>query len=833
MLRLPLTLQRPRALTEPSSPAFAQNVEPVVSATQIKWSLILKPIEKQLREVFHESVVLPNMDDIPWCVLARRILERRSGGRQADVVHAAVLPPRRFDTTGLTRGGIFADAARRDPAASSAAEGPPPLDVTVEPPEPTETLIGTPTPPLFNGSLRKRQGTASLIESTADGEAKPAGHGIARTETAPSSLEHLSTGASSSSLPKKTWFGGKPIAESIKAVSLKSTKERDEQPVKSSAASQVSVTSSSDADAGARGRAASVPPLKVDSDTLASSPPRAPVPRENLTSPSRASLSESLQADSEPATSPTSANLTAASVVTAWRNRNSDKQALTNLGLEARNAAKKWGANWASKRKGGAMPHDGGSADEGEHAAPAAASGAHQRGTSTSSSKDLFERLSAQLATPAADTTTTAASQASTAGPRLPSLARTPSPGKGVSPTRAVPASKGPTTALSSAPPRDLSPASTTSAPLPSTMSPASSFDERRPSTHAPVRTQMGASKMMAIPGIPASRRSAEQSFSSQPPAPAPGSSPEDSTAADARSVESGSSFEGRSRLGSMYRLFGSVSGAPSPATGDDSASSFASNLTALEAGYIPSDEPTPARSPPAVPSRPAPTVLGSSNRGRSTSTSTSHPVSISVPSSSSASSLAVAADDAPVGSADLGGAPAPSLSTSVSSSSSPLGSFSAQANLKRIAQLDRDRVASTSSPTPSTARTSSPSGARTPASNDVGSASPAPASAPTLPPRSPLKPPPLPPRTPSSQSLKALVGDQPPPPPSPPTPTNPSLPEPTPSVASSDAQPLNEDAASSATATTADALDRPPVTRSRSDSETQSVDGLFTYDEH
>lgn len=49
-----------------SMPKMRLNVEPVVSTKQITYSLVTKAIESRIREVFKETLVLPNMDDITF-----------------------------------------------------------------------------------------------------------------------------------------------------------------------------------------------------------------------------------------------------------------------------------------------------------------------------------------------------------------------------------------------------------------------------------------------------------------------------------------------------------------------------------------------------------------------------------------------------------------------------------------------------------------------------------------------------------------------------------------------------------------------------------------------
>ncbi|PLW20129.1 hypothetical protein PCANC_16629 [Puccinia coronata f. sp. avenae] len=75
-------------------PHLVLDLEPVVSTRQIKWALVLKPIESRIREVIMESIVYPNLDDLVF-----------------------------FDTQSYThQGGIWGDAARKENSADDASE---------------------------------------------------------------------------------------------------------------------------------------------------------------------------------------------------------------------------------------------------------------------------------------------------------------------------------------------------------------------------------------------------------------------------------------------------------------------------------------------------------------------------------------------------------------------------------------------------------------------------------------------------------------------------------------------------------------------------------------
>ncbi|PWY97301.1 hypothetical protein BCV70DRAFT_208684 [Testicularia cyperi] len=74
-------------------PKMEIDIEPVVSERKVQWGMVTRLIEGRLRELLSESIIVPNMDDVPF-----------------------------FDTRStFFRGGIFADAAKRADASMSAA----------------------------------------------------------------------------------------------------------------------------------------------------------------------------------------------------------------------------------------------------------------------------------------------------------------------------------------------------------------------------------------------------------------------------------------------------------------------------------------------------------------------------------------------------------------------------------------------------------------------------------------------------------------------------------------------------------------------------------------
>ncbi|GAA5994553.1 Nvj2p [Rhodotorula paludigena] len=114
-----------------SQPKMVLAVEPVVSARQIKWSLVTGPIESRIRELIMESIVVPHMDDLAF-----------------------------FDTRSipLSRGGIYGPFLRRErPSKEEELIGPKKEDREVKPGDPStvkedELVAPSPAPPDGEGA---------------------------------------------------------------------------------------------------------------------------------------------------------------------------------------------------------------------------------------------------------------------------------------------------------------------------------------------------------------------------------------------------------------------------------------------------------------------------------------------------------------------------------------------------------------------------------------------------------------------------------------------------------------------------------------------------------
>jgi hypothetical protein len=317
-----------------------------VSAKQISWSLILKPIEKQIREGILEAVVLPNTDDIPF-----------------------------FNTERYERGGIFQDAARNpdkgdvDPSipATHPATLPPIASPAVDDVRaPEEVLLGSSGRSGVgeHAALRKRHATVKLDEpvTMGDSEENEAMEGLPRTGTAPVDLSRASF------VGKRSWFG--TTKERQKSVDVKTQPDlfpsaaETSRPVQSSnsipspSTSALSATLSSSVILDQHHRSTSVPPVPVapsphpnaSSTSLTSSATATdpiPSPSANLSTPNLSSSTSSTHSSA-----PSTASTNASSVLSSWKTLATDKQLRQAKLNEAKDAAlQRWGAGWGAKKK--------------------------------------------------------------------------------------------------------------------------------------------------------------------------------------------------------------------------------------------------------------------------------------------------------------------------------------------------------------------------------------------------------------------------------------------------------------------------------------------------
>ncbi|KAJ3869198.1 hypothetical protein EV359DRAFT_76893 [Lentinula novae-zelandiae] len=146
-------------------PKMVLNVEPIVSDRQITWNMILSTIESSLKTIIQESIVMPNMDDIAFFGTSRR--------------------------EGMTRGGIWADAAQKhsgfvipNEAQPTASDAGPPQDPFLSNDEITST-----------DSLPPSVHKSSSLQETSSSAAEP-----------PSLAPSYTMPEDASSNRRKTWF---------------------------------------------------------------------------------------------------------------------------------------------------------------------------------------------------------------------------------------------------------------------------------------------------------------------------------------------------------------------------------------------------------------------------------------------------------------------------------------------------------------------------------------------------------------------------------------------------------------------------------------------------
>ncbi|KAG8733099.1 hypothetical protein FRC11_008743 [Ceratobasidium sp. 423] len=103
-----------------SMPKLEIDVLPVVSDREIKWGVVLKPIETQLKEIIRESIVMPNMDDIPFFESGGC---HRRGGIWPDAARRQYNPER--DDPSTAPNPAMDVSAPSDPPAKNSASAPP------------------------------------------------------------------------------------------------------------------------------------------------------------------------------------------------------------------------------------------------------------------------------------------------------------------------------------------------------------------------------------------------------------------------------------------------------------------------------------------------------------------------------------------------------------------------------------------------------------------------------------------------------------------------------------------------------------------------------------
>ncbi|WWC88743.1 uncharacterized protein L201_003656 [Kwoniella dendrophila CBS 6074] len=333
-----------------SMPKMDIEIIPVVSERKIQIGMVLKAIEKQLRDVIAESVVLPNMDDLAF-----------------------------FDTSKLNvRGGIFNEASKAKHDAEAEGKSPievnPSMDLETSKEDPSSAVPETTNLRRRNTQKSKSIDINGLDHSKADPQLS-----IPRTDTAPPSLNNGNTVNKAAAInATKKWFtqtghmqspalatqtvtGGFKNSSEDSLLGRKSggTEERNT-PLPAPTDSDPNFTNSP-----------TIAPVQVSSSTAplsaeekrileAAQPTESPgaesprgeinihalsgVPRQS--DPSIMSISSSSTGATVPSTT---AQSSTASLISSLRSR--DKQAIQAQVGSARENLKKWGVGLAAKRK--------------------------------------------------------------------------------------------------------------------------------------------------------------------------------------------------------------------------------------------------------------------------------------------------------------------------------------------------------------------------------------------------------------------------------------------------------------------------------------------------
>ncbi|WVW84592.1 hypothetical protein I302_106626 [Kwoniella bestiolae CBS 10118] len=481
-----------------SMPKMDIEIIPVVSERKIQIGMVLKAIEKQLRDVIAESVVLPNMDDLAF-----------------------------FDTSKLNiRGAIFNDSSKikrtTESEESDTTVPKPEVEIQTSNEDPSSAVPAT-------TNLRKRNIQKSrTVDVNGSGETERAPQlGIPRTDTAPPTISNGTTNKTAATVQAtKKWFAqtgsARPPSLTTQTVTGAIQHPSDDNLIRQrSNSSEFQRSSSADptlnnanftnspAIAAVQVSSSTAPLSEEEKKILEAAQPSdntpSTTPRGELNI--RALAGEPRQSDASigsTSSSSTGANIpstaphsSTASLISSLRAR--DKQALQAQVGTARESLKKWGVGLAAKRK--AMKE--GVQHREEHRPPALYRPPEEdlrederSSLATSPNRSLQDRLNAAahagvtpvpMPIPARDRSASSSSRPSLFA--SPSSAASPA---SASPPKWSPPSSKPTTGVVK---DDISqhPSSFTSTP-PHT---------RRPSGSAPVFVQPTSGRSMVVPRVP------------------------------------------------------------------------------------------------------------------------------------------------------------------------------------------------------------------------------------------------------------------------------------------------------------------------------------------